>query len=244
MERLKRIQRIVITLLLVVTVAFSSTVAQAAHVKTKEQARQKINHLKLLEKIEHNKLYKNQQKLENTASNLASSKQKLDTTTNELASLEVKLRAAMYEFSAVDFRMKSRIRQVYKSQRRGFFVLLLTATDFNTFLDRMYFESKIIKQDYKRMEMARAKAKEIAVLKYNIEEKKRILAHSIKTINYQQKSIQREIAQNENMIHKLRTDRVAYEKAEKELAKQSASIGTMIKRTSKSANDIKVVSGF
>jgi septal ring factor EnvC (AmiA/AmiB activator) len=91
---------------------------------------------------------------------------------------------------------------------------------------------KIIKQDYRRMAAARAKAKEIALLKYSIEEKKRELAHSIKTINYQQQSIQREIAQNENMIHKLRTDRVAYEKAEKELAKQSASIGTMINRSS------------
>ena len=46
------------------------------------------------------------------------------------------------------------------------------------------------------------------------------------------------------MIHKLRTDRVAYEKAEKELAKQSASIGTMINRSSHSSGDIKVASGF
>lgn len=231
-------------LLLVVTVVFGSPCAIAAKVKTKEQARQKINHLKWLERVEHNKLYKNQQKLESTATNLANSKNKLSSTTNELAAMEEQLRIATNEFTAIDFRMKSRIRQVYKSQRRGFFVLLLSATDFNTFLDRMYFESKIIKQDYRRMAAARAKAKEIALLKYSIEEKKRELAHSIKTINYQQQSIQREIAQNENMIHKLRTDRVAYEKAEKELAKQSASIGTMINRSSHSSNDIKVASGF
>ena len=45
------------------------------------------------------------------------------------------------------------------------------------------------------------------------------------------------------MLHKLRTDRVAYERAEKELAKQSASIGTMINRSTNSS-DVKVVSGF
>ena len=235
---------IVALLLMVLTVVFCSPFADAAQVKTKEQARQKINHLKWLERIEHNKLYKNQQKLESTASNLESSKKELSTTANELATMEAQLNAALAEYSALDFRMKTRIRKIYKSQRKGFFVLLLSANDFNTFLDRMYFESKIIKQDYARMRIAKEKAREIALLKYSIEEKKRNLAHSIKTINYQQQSIQREIAQNENMIHKLRTDRVAYERAEKELAKQSASISTMINRTTRSKEDISVSSGF
>lgn len=231
-------------LLIVLTVVFCSPFADASQVKTKEQARQKINHLKWLERIEHNKLYKNQQKLETTASNLANSKKQLSSTANELAGLESRLAVALSEFSALDFRMKTRIRKIYKSQRKGFFVLLLTAKDFNTFLDRMYFESKIIKQDYARMKQAKDKAHEIALLKYSIEEKKRNLAHSIKTINYQQQSIQREIAQNENMIHKLRTDRVAYERAEKELAKQSASIGTMINRSTSEKDGIAVSSGF
>lgn len=237
-------KKIFVLLLICLTVLLSSSSSFAAQVKTKEQARQKINHLKWLERIEHNKLYKNQQKLESTASNLASSKKQLSTTTNELVELENRLNTALSEFSALDFRMKTRIRKVYKSQRKGFFVLLLTANDFNTFLDRMYFESKIIKQDYARMKVAKEKAREIALLKYSIEEKKRNLAHSIKSINYQQQSIQREIAQNENMINRLRTDRVAYERAEKELAKQSASIGTMINRTTGNKQDISVSSGF
>ena len=236
-------KRIALVLLLVAMVFLSATCSYAAQVKTKEQARQKINQLKWLEKVEHNKLYKNQQKLETTASNLANSRKQLDTATGELLGMENRLNNALAEFSALDFRMRARIRKIYKTQRRGFFVVLFSATDFNTFLDRMYFESKLIKQDYVRMKVAKEKAREIALLKYSIEEKKRSIAHSIKTINYQQQTIQREIAQNENMIHKLRTDRVAYERAEKELAKQSASIGTMINRSTNSS-DVKVASGF
>ena len=236
-------KRIAVYLLIITTALCAGTICQASHVKTKEQARQKINQLKWLEKVEHNKLYKNQQKLETTASNLANTKRKLDTASNELIGMEAQLNRALSEFSALDFRMKTRIRKIYKSQRRGFFIVLFSATDFNTFLDRMYFESKLIKQDYKRMKIAKDKAREIALLKYSIEEKKRSIAHSIKTINYQQQTIQKEIANNENMIHKLRTDRVAYERAEKELAKQSASLGTMINRSSNNS-DIRVVSGF
>ena len=93
--------------------------AQATQkVKTKEQAREKINHLKFLEKVEHNKLYKNQQKLETTASNLVTSKEKLTITSNELANLELRLQKANAEFSVLDFKMKSRIRKVYKSQNK------------------------------------------------------------------------------------------------------------------------------
>ncbi len=46
------------------------------------------------------------------------------------------------------------------------------------------------------------------------------------------------------MIHKLRTDRGSYEKAERALARQSASLQSMISRSRPSGTAIKVVSGF
>jgi len=211
--------------------------------KKQKQTRAKINHLKWLENLETNKLYKNQQKLEVTSSTLQSSKQQLSTTKDKLGSLNSDLSKSLADFSEIDFQMKRRIRQIYKSQRKGFFELLLTAQDFNSFLDRVYFEGLIIKNDYKRMTYARKKAKEIALLKYNIEEQKRVLARSIKNINYQQQSIQQDISQNENMIQKLRTDRGSYERAERELARQSASLQSMISRASHPTG-VNVVSGF
>jgi len=207
------------------------------------QTRAKINHLKWLENLETNKLYKNQQKLENTSTNLAVSRQQFSSTQNKLSSLESNLSTSMAEFSEIDFQMRRRIRQIFKKQRQGFFQLLLSAQDFNTFLDRVYFEGLVIKGDYKRMRLARQKAKEIAQLKYNIEEQKRYLARSIKNINYQQQNIQGEIARNQNMIQRLRTDRGTYERAERDLARQSASLQSMISRASHSTN-VNVVSGF
>lgn len=209
----------------------------------RQQTRQKINHLKWLENLETNKLYKNQQKLENTSSSLIISKQQLSSAQTKLNQLESNLSSSLAEFSSIDFQMRRRIRQIYKHQRHGFFELLLSAQDFNTFLDRVYFESLVIKNDYKRMVYARQKAKEIAHLKYNIEEQKRYLARSVKNIHYQQQNIQGEIARNQNMIQKLRTDRGTYEKAEHELARQSASLQSMISRNAQSS-DINIVSGF
>ena len=55
--------------------------------------------------------------------------------------------------------------------------------------------------------------------------------------------IKKAIARNESMIEKLKTDKIAYQRAEKELAKQSASLGSYINRTAKDEK-IQVASGF
>lgn len=234
---------LLVTTTVLVTASPCSAVSRGEIQVKQKQTRAKINHLKWLENLETNKLYKNQQKLENTSTNLAVSKQQYTSTQNKLSSLESNLSTSMAEFSEIDFQMRRRIRQIFKKQRQGFFQLLLSAQDFNTFLDRIYFEGLVIKGDYRRMKLARQKAKEIAQLKYNIEEQKRYLARSVKNIKYQQQNIQGEIARNQNMIQKLRTDRGTYERSERDLARQSASLQSMISRASHSTN-VNVVSGF
>lgn len=248
MDRTKFIPTIFACLLLLTTVLFATPpcYANPTHTdiqKKQKQTRAKIDHLKWLENLETNKLYKNQQKLEATSSTLTVSRKQYSSAQGKLDSLQSNLSTALSDFSEIDFQMRRRIRQVFKTQRKGFFELLLSAQDFNTFLDRVYFEGLIIKNDYKRMVYARKKAREIALLKYNIEEQKRYIARSIKNIHYQQENIQQEIARNQNMIQKLRTDRGTYERAERELARQSASLQSMISRNAHSSN-INVVSGF
>lgn len=241
-----------IFVILILVVAFTSitntcsanpATTQVEIQKKQKQTKAKIKHLKWLENLETNKLYKNQQKLEVTATSLTTSKQQFSSAQTQLTSLEANLSTAMADFSKIDFQMRRRVRQIFKNQRRGFFELLLSSADFNTFLDRIYFEGLVIKNDYKKMVYARIKAKEIALLKYKIEEQKRYLSRSIKSINYQQESIQNEIERNQNMIQKLRTDRGTFERAERELAKQSSSLQSMISRSSEKT-DVCVVSGF
>lgn len=246
MKKNNFIKKIFVILILFTTVISFTAVSCYASTdiqRKQHQTRAKINHLRWLENLETNKLYKNQQKLESTTSDLVSSKQALNSTQNKLTNLEGNLSGALTEFSEIDYQMKRRIRQIFKNQRKGFFELLLTAQDFNSFLDRVYFEGLVIKEDYRKMTYARQKAKEIALLKYNIEEQKRCIDRTIRHMNYQQQYIQQAISKNENMIHKLRTDRGSYERAERELAKQSASLQSMISRSS-GASRVKVVSGF
>lgn len=209
----------------------------------KRRTREQINRLKWLETLEANKLYKNQQKLESATNNLASSRNQIKNAEQELQGLQVKLNKASAEYNSLNYLLASHIRTFFKTQRKAFLEIFLSSEDINMLVDRAYFRRIILKEDYDKMAEARDKAKEIARIKNNIETRKRSLERSVASINSQQEYINRAIDKNIAMIDKLQSDRIAYQKAEKELAKQSASIGSYINKTTKDTT-VQVASGF
>lgn len=177
---------------------------------------------------ERNKLSNNQQKLEHAHQELRETTARYNNLIANLNSMETQLNNAIAEFRAIDAAMKERIRQVYKHQRTGMFELILSARDVNTLMDMFYFEKIIIKDDYKRMQAVKAKADEIVRLKAQVEEQRRLAEASIRNIKNQRETIQSSIAENKSMIERLQKDKSYYERTERELARQSASIQSMI----------------
>jgi murein DD-endopeptidase MepM/ murein hydrolase activator NlpD len=209
----------------------------------KKQTRAKINHLKWLENVETNKLYKNQQKLETANANLSSSKSQIANAQRELGDLQRQLEQASIDYNNLNAVLILHIRTIYKSQRKAYFEILLTSDDINMLVDRLYYQRVILKDDFRRMEAAKAKAREIRYLADSIAVKKRGLERSVASINSQKEYIKQAIAKNETMINSLKTDRVAYQKAEKELERQSASLSSYINKTTKTSS-VQVASGF
>ena len=239
----KKILNLLIFLIVFGTIGCQICSAETDLEAKKRETREQINRLKWLESVETNKLYKNQQKLENANNNLSSSKIKIQSAQRELVDLEAKLDVASREYNALNYVLATHIRSVFKSQRKAFFEILLNSDDINMLVDRVHFQKIILKKDYDKMATARAKAREISTLRQNIQSHKYRLERNYASINSQQEYIKRAIAKNENMINKLRTDRAAYQKAERELAKQSESIGSYINKTAKDTN-VQVASGF
>lgn len=243
---LKKLFIVVLSVLMVsVWQAPSASCNQLHNIQHKQKVtHEKIKKLKLLEHLEKNKLYKNQQKLENASASLHNTKAQYSSLENQLANMERDLATSLAEFNQANARMKVRIRQVFKNQRTGMFELIFSAKDLNSLLDVVYFEKIILKKDYQHMMAVKIKSQKIAKMKQDIENRKIELAQSIQTINSQQKYIKSAIAQNQNMIHKYKTDRATYERAERELARQSASIQSMISRN-QGASTVKISStGF
>lgn len=241
---LKKILNILIFLGILFNTILCCTSFAAQDLETKKKkTREKINHLKWLESLETNKLYKNQQKLENATSSLQQSKTQIISAQKELNGMQAQLDKAAADYNNLNSVLAAHIRKVFKSQRKAFFELLITSDDINMLVDRVYYQKIILKEDYDRMAAAKKKAQEIAMLKYSIEARKRNLERSVASMNTQQTYIQNAIKKNENMIQRLRTDRVAYQKAERELAHQSDKIGSYINRTAKDKENF-VASGF
>lgn len=247
MKKIKHLKIAIVYLLAAFVFSFVITpqCSYATNVSQKrKQTQEKIQQLKLLESAEKNKLYKNQRKLEDTSNNLQASRNRYNDIESRLNQMEYELSNATAEFNSIDNTLKERIRQVFKSQRTGMFELILSAKDLNSLLDVIYFERLIIKNDYKHMMEVKQKAQKIAQMKKDVENQKKMLARSIKDINSQQRDIEKAIAQNQNMINKLKTDRRYYEKTERELARQSENLQTMISKKPQDTTVKVTSSGF
>ena len=212
--------------------------------KQQETAHNKAKHLRVLEKMESGKLYNNQRKLEAANYSLAKTQKECNMKLAELNRMKSKKSIAEVEYARIYAGIKQRITQIYKTQRKGFVELLLTSSDINMFFDRLHYESIIMKEDYKRMQDARQKAEEIARLETEIAAEQASLDRSKRQIMAQQKAIKKDIAYNNKMIQKLRTNRAYYERSENELARQSASLEALLANRTPDTSGIKVTTGF
>ncbi len=218
---------------------------QAKDVETqRKELRRKIEHVKWLENVEQNKLYKNQQKLESAKTNLEESEKQVVDAQRELSGMQGQLEKATSEYNRLNSILASRIRKVFKSQRKALFEIIISSEDVNMLVDRVYFQKLILKDDLNRMKTAKQKAQEIALIKYSIETRKRNYERSVASINTQKAYIQRAMERNKNIISKLKTDKATYERAEKDLDKQSRSIQHYISRNAKDTSTTVVASGF
>ena len=242
-----KIKKILVVFLAVVVTFLTTSpavfaVTRASIEQKRRQTTDKIKKLKVLEGLEKNKMYKNQQKLETASTNLRASRTQYATLEKQLAKMEHDYAASIAEYNMKNEQVKSNIRKVFKKQRKGMFELLFVARDMNELLDTIYFEKIILKKDYARMQAIKMKSEGLQQMKAEINTKKQMLAASIQSINQEQKRYESAIAQNRTMINKLKNDRAAYERAERELARQSASLQAMINRSTGSSN-VQVSSG-
>ena len=213
----------------------------------REQAKKQIKKLKLLERIETGKLYNNQRKLEKTENSLSANKIKYENAQNELERLRAELNRQISEYNEYQRAVSKRVVQIYKSKRSGYVEFLMSSGDLNDFLDRIYYENIIMRIDDKKMADARERALNIKKIKQQMEKQKEYLASTIKTMDKEQKIIQNAIERNERMIDRLKTDRAAWEKSERELAKQSEQLGKFITKTVKDepkTTTVKTSGGF
>lgn len=210
----------------------------------RNSTQKKIKELKIKETREINKLYKSQGNLEVTKKELQITTQNLQNTKIKLAKLQNSLNEANMKYYRDQNEVGQRLREIYKGERISFLNVIFSAENINTLLDKIYFQQLIAKQDSERIEKLQ---KHIAVLEdyaKQIEQQKQSVLYAMARIEDKKNKIARDINTSQYLIKKLQTDRRTYERAERELARQSSRLTQMLRSNAKTAEKFTTTSDF
>jgi murein DD-endopeptidase MepM/ murein hydrolase activator NlpD len=189
-----------------------------------EYLRKKIKETKEKEKVAIGKLTQIQRKLYKTQDLLRKNKTKLITTQNDLLNSETQLSELKFDYARLKVEAENRIRQIYQGQRLKILETLLKAPNLTDFLDILYYQKLLIAQDKMLLEKLSTQSKEIEEHKEKLAKQKIKIAHIVSDIEGQKRQISREHQEQSFLVSKLRTERATYEKAERQLERESQSL--------------------
>jgi len=190
----------------------------------KEKIEKKINELKQKEKIEINKLTNTQKHLEKTNRSIKSWQNELWKSRRNLSQLQSRHNSMERESKRLSKTVDKRIREMYKGERINILHVIFNSKDLTTLFDRLYFQKLLVKKDEQLMNNLKQKSDEIIRSQRYINYEKRNISSSLKVMNRKKRSLDYSAQTSEYLINKLRTDREAYEEAQRELANLSKDI--------------------
>jgi len=209
------------------------------------ETKAKIAELKKKERVEVNKLYKSQANLENTKNDIHHCETKLDAAKNHLSNLQTNIVSLSYEQQKTARQAGERIKQIYKGERVTILHLIFAAQDISTFLDRVYYQKRLSVYDKSLLNELRIRTRRLVSARNSIEYEKNNILNTLNVMNDKKRQISAAINTSQYLINKLRTDRATYESAERELARQSASLEARLRSSlRKSEITTKITTGF
>lgn len=203
--------------------------------------RQIIQSLSLKQKQQIENLSKNQQKLEVYRKQLKQSQNRYAAKQENIISLQKDLNSSIDQYNKMQNLSAQRIRFIYKTKHSFVFDLLLSSDSISKFMDRIYYQNLIISSDREQMKRLKDEAQLIANKKQRLEKEKRALAGIINDIDKESVAIKQTISINKQVLDKISKDKQSYERAERDLKKQSDKLTALINRSTK--NSTVVVSG-
>lgn len=190
----------------------------------KEKLERKINELKQKENIEIRKLTEAQKNLEKTKQTIKNCKNKLWKSRLNMSKLESRLNSLRWEHQKLSKAAAKRIREIYKGERISVLHVIFASQDLSTFFDRLYYQKAMIKKDKELMNNLKQKSDAIIRSQRSISYEKRNISSSLQLMNRKKRRLDYSVQTSEYLINKLRTDRQAYEQAQKELENLSKDI--------------------
>ena len=203
----------------------------------RNDTKKKIRELKRKETNEINKLYKSQGNLEITKKELEVTTKNLEETKKKLSNLQSSLENATAKYNRDQIEVGKRLREIYKGERISFLNVIFMADNINTMLDKIYYQERITEQDAKQLKNLKQQIGLLSSYTSQIETQKQNVLYTMARIQSKKDKIAQDISISQSLIKKLQTDRKTYERAENELARQSAQLEKMLRSNAKNVKE-------
>lgn len=195
----------------------------------RKKARQQIIKIKKQEYRAALQLQNNQQKLQGAVVSLRDQQYRLSSAKNQLDKLESSLLKLTEEEKNLKKEVAQRIRQIYKGERLSLLHIIFGAKDISTFLDRLYYQQRMIKRDRFILEKLKIKTSQLSDIKETLNSQKQAIVTTINAIEERRKEISLAVRINKDLIYRLKNDRSSYEMAEDQLSRESGMIQSTIR---------------
>lgn len=174
-------------------------------------------------------LKSNQYRLESARVSLRDQQYRLSMAKRNLDTLEQDLIKLDNDQKKLTSEAAKRIRHIYKGERLSLLHMVLGAKDITTFLDRLYYQQRMIKRDKDVLEKLQKKTNELVKVREKLQQQKESIISSINNISKRQSEIAIAVNINKDLVNKLKNDRSAYEAAENQLERESKQLESTIK---------------
>ena len=189
-----------------------------------EYYRKKIDETRQKEKLAITKLTVIQKELLKTQENLRRNAFKLTTTQHNLKLTEDQLIELKSDYFELQVNAEKRIRQIYQGQRLRMLEILLRSPNLTDFLDNLYYQKLVVERDRTLLGELEEESKEIEDYKDRLARQKIEIANIVSKIDNQKGKIAREHISQSLLVNKLRNERAEYERAERQLEKDSQNL--------------------
>lgn len=195
----------------------------------RKQTRQKIEQIKIEENRALRVLKNTQYKLDIARVSLRDQQYRLGTAKNQLDNLESSLIKLDKDQRKLKTEAGKRIRQVYKGERLSLLHMVLAAKDISGFLDRLYYQQRMVKRDKDVLDKLKEKTSQLVKIRETLESQKEDIISTINSIENRKKEITIAVNINKELVNRLKNDRAAYEVSENQLARESRQLESTIR---------------
>jgi len=204
-------------------------------------ARKKNENLRKAQQMTRS-IINNQYRLSVAKQNLRHHQSELQVMRGELETLSSQLDETIGVTARLNQDVAQRIRQIYMGGRVSLLQMIMESTDLATFLDSLYYKQRVVSNDKDMLTALGQRMHQLEYEKNRLSQQKVRIYGTIENIKKDQDNYSRYIRRDSQQREKYQKDAAYYERAEREILRESSAIQRQLERLTNNKESQSIVS--